>query len=165
MKRVWINRNVLDRIKLEAAVKSPLETGGVLAGFISVDDNDVVITEMIGPGPKAKHRKWSFTPDYTYHREEIGKIFDKSDGLITYLGDWHTHPNALACMSCRDRIALRNIAEFPFNYVDRPIMLVLGGNDATGDEWVPRAWRIQRVANKLFWKRWDYILQEVVEFD
>jgi integrative and conjugative element protein (TIGR02256 family) len=153
---------VLNRIREEARLKTPLETGGVLAGYFSADDSEVVVTEMVGPGPKAKHGKCSFVPDYAYHRDEIGRLFDESNGLITYLGDWHTHPNGPNNLSRRDKRALRNIARFPFNYVDQPVMIVFG--ETCTEEikvWVPRVWRI---LNKPHWRRWDYVPLQVVEF-
>ncbi|WP_418361393.1 Mov34/MPN/PAD-1 family protein [Syntrophotalea acetylenivorans] len=155
MNSVWIERSVFDRMTLEADAKYPLETGGILAGYCSIDDDEVVITEIVGPGPNAKHRRSTYRPDYKFHRDEIGKIYEKSNGLISYLGDWHTHPSATAHLSWIDRRALRNIAREPRNYMDRPVMIILGESSG-GEKWSPRAWRTQRVVSTVFWPQWEY---------
>ncbi len=158
MKRVWLSRNVLEKITTEAEDKAPLETGGVLAGYCSADDNDVVVTEMVGPGSNAVHRRLSFRPDYEYHREEIGRIFDDSGGEITYLGDWHTHPASRSYLSWLDKRALRNIAAFPGNYMNNPIMLVLGQPEGAKDKWSPKVWRILTMDRCFFWSTARYVL-------
>ena len=163
MKQVWILREVLDRIQHEAECKAPLETGGLLIGYRSADDDHVVVTDMIGPGPNAKHRKWTYRPDYGFHREEISRIFDESGGMHTYLGDWHSHPTAPSYLSLLDKRALRNIARFPENYIDRPTMLVLGR--AINGEWTPEVWRISPLLHKFPWTRWDYVPLEITIFD
>lgn len=156
---------MLDAIQAEAESKSPLETGGLLAGYVSANDEEMVVTDIVGPGPKAKHRTWTFQPDYDYHRREIKRIFGESDRAVTYLGDWHSHPGALSYMSLLDKRALRNIARFTGNYIDRPIMLVLGSvNHEKMHRWTTRVWRISPLTHKSPWLRWEYIEQEIVEF-
>jgi integrative and conjugative element protein (TIGR02256 family) len=163
--QAWIRHDVLNRIQQEASDKAPLETGGVLAGYFSADDRNVVITEMVGPGPKAKHEKCTYIPDYSYHREEVGRIFDASNGFISYLGDWHSHPDSMAYMSYRDKQALLNIAQFKFNYVNRPVMLILGGTcNGIENIWNPKLWRILRNKHKILWGKWDYIPFEIIKF-
>ena len=68
----------------------PNETGGAFMGYWS-DPNTVVITDVIGPGPNAKHTRYSFHPDVEYHAAEIDRIYSQSGRINTYLGDWHTH--------------------------------------------------------------------------
>ena len=158
--------SVLDLIKDEAESKTPLETGGLLIGYFSADDDQVVITNVVGPGPNAKHRRRTYKPDYSFHRKEISRIFHESEGLCTYLGDWHSHPNAPAYLSFLDKRALRNISRFPDNYIDRPIMLVLG--NIQGDsfaEWNPAVWRISPLSQFFLWFKWEYIPLEIKVFE
>ncbi len=166
MRQVWISHDVLDRVKDEAQNKAPLETGGILIGYISEDDDHVVVTDMAGPGPQAKHRKWKFRPDYIFHQDELSLIFDESEGTLTYLGDWHSHPATSPYLSFLDKRALRNIARFPDNYIGRPIMLVLGGDDNRNTiNWTPYVWRISPLKRRLLWSAWEYIPLEITVFD
>lgn len=163
MKKVWIAHDVLNLIIDEAENKAPFETGGILAGYCSADDRDIVITKMVGPGPEALHRRWTFRPDYSYHRIQIENIYDESDRTISYLGDWHTHPGAPAHLSWLDKRALRNITNFPGNYMDFPIMLILGGADIDGqDKWIPKVWRSSPHESILPWAKWRYLPQNLI---
>lgn len=162
MKQVWILQEVLDRIQLEAECKAPLETGGLLIGYLSDDDEHVVVTDMIGPGPNAKHRKWTYRPDYRFHREEISRIYATSGGMHTYLGDWHSHPTSSSYLSLLDKRALRNIARFQDNYINRPIMLVLG--HAINDDWIPGVWRISPLIHGFPLAKWEYVPLKITLF-
>lgn len=103
----------------------PKETGGVLIGHWT-SEAEVVISDIVGPGPKAEHSRYSFTPDNDFHIQEIARYFHASEGVQTYVGDWHTHPDAEAYLSPLDRKTLRKIAYFKPAQTNRPLMLVLG---------------------------------------
>ena len=166
VKRVWISRKALNELERNAEDKEPLETGGLLVGYFSEDDDDVVITGLTGPGPKAKHGKCFFCPDYDGDRLEIGRIFAESFGKVSYLGDWHTHPTGSSYLSFLDRRALKNIAKFPHNYVDRPIMLILGkSGEERQNQWTPCAWRISPLSRRILGARWRFASLDVKIFD
>lgn len=112
----------------------PLETGGVLMGYWG-SANEAVITAVIGPGPKAMHKKRSFRPDSAYHEQEIARLYAESGRTETYLGDWHTHPGAAAYMSFRDEETLNTIANYQEARLQRPLMMILGT-----DPFALRAW-------------------------
>lgn len=148
-----------------AEEKEPQETGGLLVGYFSEDDKDVVITGITGPGPKAQHGKHSFCPDYEADRVEMARIFKQSGGLAWYIGDWHTHPTGPAYLSFLDRKALINIAKFDLNHVQRPIMLILGRKGSRSSLWLPRVWRIYRLPRKIIGGMWRFDEQEITIFD
>jgi len=165
MKRLWIPSATVEILTREAEKMAPLETGGVLAGYITDENEDIVITDIVGPGPKAVHRRTSYSPDYKYHREEVGKIYDRSQGTTSFLGDWHTHPGSGLYLSERDKKALRNIANYPKNFINSPIMIVASEpilNEARN--WQLKAWRIKLCEKRLFWKKWAYVPLEIVNY-
>lgn len=87
---------------------------------------EVVITSVIGPGPKAIHLKRSFIPDNEYHLKEISAHYADSGRTETYLGDWHTHPKAVAYLSDRDEETLIAIANYKEARLLKPLMMILG---------------------------------------
>jgi integrative and conjugative element protein (TIGR02256 family) len=132
---------VSQRLLTEADRAFPGETGGVLMGYWAEADNEVVITNAIGPGPKAAHYKKSFIPDSEYQESEIARIYRDSNRLLTYLGDWHTHPSGSSSLSFRDKRTLYRIVTCPDARCPVPLMAVMGGGE---DEWLLRVWRYQR---------------------
>jgi integrative and conjugative element protein (TIGR02256 family) len=85
----------------------PHETGGCLVGYWAT--REIVITEMIGPGPNALHAELNFAPDHEWQVSEIARTYEESNFVHTYLGDWHSHLNPFGPKyklerSCQERI-------------------------------------------------------------
>ncbi len=100
------------------------ETGGLLMGYKVGDDT--YITEIVGPGPKAKHEKSGFTPDDSFQEKEMARFFYSTEGKVSYLGDWHTHPNSSAHLSELDKQTLREISFYEPSQIREPLMMVIG---------------------------------------
>lgn len=133
---LWISDSVYQRMTTEAEKWSPYETGGVFMGY-QAENNDLVVTDLIDSGNKAKHRKFSFYPDQEYQLEQIARIYQNANGTITYLGDWHTHPNSKPDLSLLDKRTLTKIALLPESKNTQPIMAILGG--------IPTKWTLNTV--------------------
>lgn len=102
---------------------APKETGGILLGYSAEDS--VVVTHVIGPGPKAKHTLYSFTPDPEWHESEISRIYKDSGRINNYLGDWHSHPKGSNLLSNKDKRVMANIAAYPPARQPYPIMAIV----------------------------------------
>lgn len=124
---VWFARDVITSIHHEAERTFPRETGGVLLGYADATNTKLVVTASVGPGPHARHSRWAFVPDHTYHEEQVAKLYAASGRVWTYLGDWHSHPDGPLRMSSTDRRTLARIALFGNARVPQPIMAVIAG--------------------------------------
>lgn len=91
----------------------------------------LTITDVIGPGPAAKHERFAFTPDTQWQVERIAELYARSGRRLSYLGDWHTHPLGRPTPSHRDRETLRTISRYPDARCPQPLMLILGGGDGS----------------------------------
>ncbi len=132
--------DVCGAMAAEAERAFPDETGGVLLGYWLKDGKQVIVTQMVGPGPNSVHRRTSFVPDTDYHEREIARLYEEAGRLITYLGDWHTHPLGRAYLSKRDRRTLRGIATHDDARAPQPIMAILAG----GSPWKLRIWAFKQ---------------------
>ena len=108
--KVWCAHAVLQSFWALAAERSPLETGGCLAGYYAKDTDDVVITHVIGPGPAATHQSTTFLADRDYHDEMLAVLWETSKRRIRYVGDWHTHPGGSPQLSLLDRAFMKHAA-------------------------------------------------------
>ena len=126
----------LTELAREADRFAPKETGGVLMGAWIGSDR-VRITGQIGPGPKARHERTSFVPDYDFQEYAIAEHFRGTGGRETYLGDWHTHPGGASYLSERDCATLSRIANHDEARAPHPIMLLL----SEGNPWRVAVWR------------------------
>jgi integrative and conjugative element protein (TIGR02256 family) len=154
--RVWIPNKVIDDMVIEAERVAPLETGGAFMGYWVVPNIEVVITKQIGPGPKAKHRRYSFEPDSEWQEAEIAKIYRESGYRHTYLGDWHTHPCGNPALSWKDLRVMRKIGLSKKARVAIPLMGIVAG----GSPWLLNIWSGNTIKNKA----WSFIPKtEVLE--
>lgn len=133
--KLWAPRRVLTDIECEGRRFAPLETGGVLLGWR--DGPDLIVADLIGPGPQALHGRHLFLPDHSWQVAQIRAAFAGTGGDLDYLGDWHTHPRGIATMSDLDRTTLTKLDR----RVRGATMLIAGGE---GDDWAFSAWTAVR---------------------
>lgn len=67
------------------------EKGGVLMGELYPSLNKAVVTNVLYLELNNSSR-FDLHLDVKGLQEEMNEIWEKSEGKITYLGDWHTHP-------------------------------------------------------------------------
>ncbi len=136
LKVALIASSLVDLILEEANRQFPRETGGILAGY-SGPSGECCITEIIGPGPRARHTRTNYDPVYEYHVEQVASIYQASQQKHTYLGDWHTHPRGPDQLSGMDRAALKHISSYTKARCTFPLMLLVVG----GPIWELRLWQ------------------------
>lgn len=160
MSKLWLPRDVFEGMKLLAKASFPLETGGMLLGYLA-DNGEVVVKKLIGPGPTAKHGFHHFEPDSSYQQGLLEKYFRESEGQITYLGDWHTHPLGSPVLSVRDKQTLAEIAQSASSKIKHPLMGVLAGSETDWQlaafqflsmrrQWLFRQYRLQPLAIRCY---------------
>ena len=118
-----IEPEALRSMEAEGRSFLPLETGGVLLGWRTAGRTHVAVAT--GPGPRAQHRRRSFTPDADWQEHIIATAYEASERRVTYLGDWHTHPGGSPTLSDMDMRTLEVIACHPEARCPDALMLVL----------------------------------------
>ena len=67
------------------------EKGGVLMGKLYPSSNKIVITHAL-ICKNQKSSRYGLTLNTKCLQKKILKIWEENEGTVTYLGDWHTHP-------------------------------------------------------------------------
>ena len=146
MVNAWISQKLVDEMLAEIEKFSPLETGGSFFGYHS-KISDTVITHLIPAGPNAKHNRYSFEPDQKFQLKLMEELYFEGNAPISYLGDWHSHPNNFPSLSRRDEKTLLNIALSDSAQCQHPIMMIFGS--------CPEKWTINTVkfteGKRYFW--------------
>lgn len=144
---IWLPRNLHQQCVENAAHWFPLETGGVLMGYWN--EETAVVTGLVGAGPDAVRETHNFEPDQAWQLKEIAQRYTASQGRETYLGDWHSHPNAQSGrLSGLDRRVLRAILETPGAQAPRPIMMIVFG---TNEGWSAAVWLCSHARRRRVW--------------
>lgn len=146
----WLSRASLNDCLEEANHHYPRETGGVFMGYWSIP-RVAVVTTMIGPGPAANRGRHYFEPDQNWQTAKIADHYEQSGRRETYLGDWHSHPNAsTGHLSRIDYKALRSIINTPAARTPTPLMGVLHGDP---DDWLFNLWRASLKPRRFLWSK------------
>lgn len=135
---LWIPAKLITSLTEQAVRRADNETGGLLLGYTADRSAEVVVLDALGPGPNATHTPTDFEPDQIWQEQELASRYTVSDGLHSYVGDWHSHPVSPSVPSPRDRAVLRRIARYPAARLPNPIMLIIGAPLGTASV---RAWR------------------------
>lgn len=110
-------------IRTEANRWRVRETGGILVGYWS-DNKIAVITHATGPGPDAHHGLSTFEPDSRFSQQQLNSIYMGSEGRLSYVGDWHTHPLGSLVPSDSDSETTFGVADDPTYRAPRPILML-----------------------------------------
>jgi integrative and conjugative element protein (TIGR02256 family) len=157
VRRLWLAASVEHAVLHEAASADPNETGGILLGYQTSAGRVTVVTDVRSAGPDARHSRFSFVPDYDHDEREAEEVARQSCGVVSYVGDWHTHPGATsATLSAKDRFTLKTIAKQSGGSLHEPVMLVVAG------DWKRMLAAWQLIANVLHSR---IVSIEIVRFD
>ncbi len=135
---VWVADAAVAAMSAEGHRCHPYETGGMLLGWVNDDRNEVVVAMVLGPGPRAEHQRVRFRPDSDWQQRQLDDVYMRTDGWVTFVGDWHVHPAGGFGMSRRDRKTMGHTAVTPDARCPHPVMVLLALTD--DDEYRLGAW-------------------------
>jgi len=133
--RVWCNAEVLSDLGTLARDKEPLETGGCFAGHYVDDSEDVVITNVIGPGPRAIHMRTRFVADRKFHDDALEELWQRSNRTIRYVGDWHSHPDGAPGLSSVDKAFMKHALRSRHSYLRYSLVAIVYGDLSQAHFW------------------------------
>lgn len=147
---VWFPSQIHGECVEEAWRHYQFETGGALMGYWH-GTGAAVVTAAIDAGPGAVRERHNFEPDQNWQLQEIARRYEASGRRETYLGDWHSHPNAkTGLLSFTDRGVIRRIINTPAARAPHPIMIVFHGADR---EWNATTWVAALRPRRIIWSK------------
>jgi integrative and conjugative element protein (TIGR02256 family) len=110
--------------------KRKAEAGGVLLG--RVYESEIVIEAATIPSVADRAGTFFFERSTRVSQEQVNHAWSSSDGEQIYLGEWHSHPQAIPEPSGRDRKMILNNLRQAKMEIDFLILVVVGWSD----DWV-----------------------------
>lgn len=76
------------------------EQGGVFIGEVRLPH--IIITHVTEPSPYDRASRFGFVRKKQHHQAMVDQLWQTSGGYLTYIGEWHTHPEANPLPSATD---------------------------------------------------------------
>lgn len=128
--KIIVNDKILDDIRKYYYLNTNYETGGILLGKFNKENRVVEITEV-------HELKTNFFSRILYKRSGrkaqkiINRRWYETNGVINYIGEWHTHPNMQAVPSSTDISSLKEITEKVKGVLPGTILIIAGKENQT----------------------------------
>ncbi|SFQ82188.1 integrative and conjugative element protein, VC0181 family [Hymenobacter arizonensis] len=131
-RRIKLTAEVVARLQRHAQhAPDAAEAGGVLLGRYLSDSDDLVVDDITEPLPGDKRGRYFFHRAQKNHQQAIEQAWRASNGTRTYLGEWHTHPEARPTPSCIDTCDWRRKLRQD-QYFERLFFFIVGTHEVRG---------------------------------
>lgn len=117
---------LLEKMKKHGKEHYPNEYGGLLVGRYSDNFKSVLIEEIVLP-KEYKSSRFKFERGAKGLKKVLHNFFGRSPSL-SYVGEWHTHPDGIPVPSITDVAALKMIVQHDEVYIENPVLLIISIN-------------------------------------
>lgn len=126
-KKVIFTSEVVETLKQYRQVNDNIhEAGGILLGTVFPDR--IEISQVSTPSSEDKSGKYFFNRSVKKAQKIIDEAFQKSGGKLIYLGEWHTHPEAIPIPSFVDRQTINELFKDTIMEIDYILFVIVGIN-------------------------------------
>ncbi|WP_231494537.1 ThiF family adenylyltransferase [Bordetella petrii] len=108
----------------------PNETGGVLLGYYDFNIGAVVVVAGLPPPPDSKASPGAFERGVAGLAEAVAEASRRTAGIVSYLGEWHSHPPGHSASPSRDDLV--QLVHLALGMSDDglpAVQLIVGEND------------------------------------
>ncbi len=124
--RILVSSTLAKQLHTTRAAKLPNETGGVLIGSYDFANNICYVVDAIDSPPDSEEYPFAYIRGSNGLSEKVSNIEDITIGNLTYIGEWHSHPNDLTNPSPDDRILLESVASYTLSKSSPGCMMIVG---------------------------------------
>lgn len=110
----------------------PNETGGILVGYIDQKTKNIYIVDILPAPSDSISEPTGFTRGSNELEDTLEKIAEKTTGIVTYIGEWHSHPRKASTAPSKDDIGLLGYLAKQMSDEGLPaLMAIVGDNDVS----------------------------------
>ncbi len=104
----------IDEMSARMRQESPRETGGLLVGRLNATKKIIYVTRLVSAPADSRGTPYFFTRGTERLPDVLEHVERRTGGLLTYVGEWHSHPMGASDLSNTDKeavIKLRSILD------------------------------------------------------
>ena len=124
--KLIIEDDVLRKMYKYAPEDYKYENGGILLGKFLEKDSTYIITNVSTTNSKDRKGKYFFIRNKIQAQIIINKLWADSQGIINYLGEWHTHNEKSPKHSFVDKKLVKQMINNKNTEIKNAFMLILG---------------------------------------
>lgn len=124
---ITISHAARAEIEAERSAALPAETGGVLLGTVDLDRQIVHVTGSLPATRDSDHSPAFFVRGSEGLRHRAEQLRMRTADVLSYLGEWHSHPNGVPTKPSHDDEALFGHLSQMLGPVARPYMMAIMG--------------------------------------
>lgn len=95
-KKIKLCQNVIDTmLKYVQKEITSKEAGGILVGKENKSNKNIIVNHITGPMLEDKRKYNKFIRKDKRHVEVFKNLYRTSEKTLRYIGEWHTHPEAI----------------------------------------------------------------------
>ena len=91
LKLLW-DTGLRSKVRQMRVDKLPNETGGVLLGYFDLTLGHIYIVDALPPPPDSDGDATGFTRGISGLQDAVQRAQERTGGIVTYVGEWHSHP-------------------------------------------------------------------------
>ncbi|RYY87995.1 MAG: hypothetical protein EOO15_10370 [Chitinophagaceae bacterium] len=122
--RILFPEKIFEVVKGRIRDHYPVETGGVFIGRV-IDGVTLEIEGVLVPD-KIVSTRTIFKRASSFLNKCLESLFSEKKGDQIYIGEWHSHPDALPVPSATDKQAMKRISESEGVRISTPVLLIVG---------------------------------------
>ena len=120
---IEINNELIENLLCFRQLGNEPESGGVFVGKRLFNET-ILIVDFSKPSKKDFQRRYHFPKKSSHHQKLVDEHFTESQGYISLIGEWHTHPEEIPIASRVDKRSWNKIIEE--NKDERLFFLIIG---------------------------------------
>jgi hypothetical protein len=121
---VRIEGAAADAMSQQLRRHDPNETGGIIVGRIAATRKTIYVTRLVGAPPDSRGTPFGFTRGTFRLPEAMERVRDRTGDLLTYVGEWHTHPIGGFELSETDKRAIVSLRSI-LDHVNLPTLVAI----------------------------------------
>jgi hypothetical protein len=126
--RVTLTDALRSQMSAERETALPAETGGILLGTVDLERCTVHVCGTL-PAPRdSRHSPMFFVRGAEGLRDEVDALRARTAGMLTYLGEWHSHPRGAPTAPGNDDELLFDHLHRIVGPVARPYCMAIAGD-------------------------------------
>ncbi len=106
--------------------KQHKESGGILLGKKIQNHPTYVLTEISEPTKRDERKRFSFLRDKNSAQHIINQRWNETNGIVNYLGEWHTHPEYSPIPSQTDKKLICQVINDNSNVFTKVFLIIVG---------------------------------------